>query len=79
MAITGSSVNDPNYILRFSVIVFSGIILFGVAISWRASLLMANDYQEMPITHEQLKIRKENEQKRLVLEKKLLKKYQLEE
>ena len=63
MALIGSSVRDPNYILRFSVIVFMGIIAVGSVLMWRSSLLFASEYQEMPVTHEQIRIKKENEKK----------------
>jgi hypothetical protein len=79
MALIGSSVRDPNYILRFSVIVFMGIIAFGSVLMWRSSLLFASEYQEMPVTHEQIRIKKENEKKQQSLQKKVLNRYQLEE
>ncbi len=79
MAIIGSSVNDPNYILRFSVIVFMGIIAFGSVLTWRSQLLFAADYQEMPVTQQQLRIKKENNLKKQSLQNKVLKNYQIEE
>lgn len=79
MAFIGSSVRDPNYILRFSVIVFMGILSFGSVLMWRSSLLFASEYQEMPVTHEQIRIKKENEKKQQSLQKKILNRYKLEE
>ena len=79
MALIGSSVRDPNYILRFSVIVFMGIIAVGSVLMWRSALLFASEYQEMPVTHEQIRIKKENEKKQQSLQKKILNRYQLEE
>jgi len=79
MGIVGYRVNDPNYVLRFSVIVFMGIMAFGSVLFWRSQLLFTADYQEMPLTHEQLRIKKENTQKQQSIQNKLLKNYQLEE
>ena len=79
MALIGSSVNDPNYVLRFSVIVFMGIMAFGSVLFWRSQLLFTADYQEMPLTHEQIRIKKENTQKQQSIQNKLLKNYQLAE
>ncbi len=79
MALIGSSVRDPNYILRFSVIVFMGVIAVGSVLMWRSALLFASEYQEMPMTHEQIRIKKENEKKQQSLQKKILNRYQLEE
>ncbi|MEK7161972.1 MAG: hypothetical protein AAB729_04780 [Patescibacteria group bacterium] len=79
MALIGSNVNDPNYVLRFSVIVFMGIMAFGSVLSWRSQLLFAADYQEMPVTHEQLRVKKENNLKKQSLQKKILNNYQIEE
>lgn len=56
----GSGVKDPNFILRLSFLVFAGIIAFGSILFWRTQLLFASEYQEMPTTHEQLKIKKQN-------------------
>ena len=72
MPILGSGVVDTNFRLRFCLIVFCGIIGFGVTMAWRAEVLLAADYQEMPTTHEQLKIKKQNEQKRKSLQEKLI-------
>ncbi|MBI5530096.1 MAG: hypothetical protein HY918_01175 [Candidatus Doudnabacteria bacterium] len=79
MSINGYGVKDPNYILRFSVIVFMGVAAMGSVLAWRSSLLFASEYQEMPITHEQIKIKKENEKKQQSLQKKILNNYKLEE
>ncbi len=79
MGIVGYGVKDPNYLLRFSIIVFCGIIGFGVALSWRASLLVAADYQDIPVSHEQLKVKKENNLKKQSLQKKIISNYKIEE
>lgn len=79
MALIGSSVNDPNYVLRFSVIVFMGIMAFGSVLAWRSQLLFAADYQEMPVTQQLLRIKKENNIKKQSLQNKVLKNYQLED
>ena len=83
MSLTGYRVGDSNYILRFSVIVFMGILAFGTVLAWRSSLLYAAEYQEMPVTHEQLRIKKENliKQKQMQdsLQNKINKRYQLDD
>ncbi len=78
MALIGSRVNDPNYVLRFSVIVFMGIIAFGSLLMWKSQLLFTADYQEMPVTQEQLRVKKENDFKKQSLQNNILKNYQLE-
>jgi len=56
-----------------------GIMAFGSVLFWRSQLLFAADYQEMPVTHEQMRIKKENTQKRQSIQNKLLNNYQIEE
>jgi hypothetical protein len=68
----GSDVRDPNFLLRFSIIVFMGIMAFGSVLFWRSSLLFATEYQELPVTHEQIKIKKENQKKQKTLQSKLI-------
>ncbi len=68
----GSQVRDPNYRLRFFIIMTAGAVAFGAVLSWKSSILFASEYQDMPVTSQQLKIKKENQQKRLF-------KYQIEE
>jgi hypothetical protein len=69
----GSGVKDPNFLLRLSFLAFVGIIAFGSVLFWRTQLLFASEYQEMPITHEQLKIKKQNLKK----QGKIIERYQL--
>ena len=62
---------------------FMGIIAMGSVLFWRTSLMFAAEYQEMPVTHEQLAVKKANEAKQKTMAQKLqsqmLKKYQIEE
>lgn len=82
MPLIGSQVSDPNYILRFSVIMVLGMVAFASLLGWRSALFMASEYQEMPITHEQMKIKKENTQRQTKMQtdfqKKIQQKYQIE-
>ena len=70
MSLLGSGVSNPNYVLRFCGIVFIGIIGLGVALSWRESLLLASEYQDLPVTHQEIRIKKAN--KKLQLKNKLI-------
>ena len=63
MPISGSGVGDPNFVLRFSIIVFIGIILFSSVLFWKSQLLFVAEYQDLPVTHEQIRIKKENKLK----------------
>jgi hypothetical protein len=54
-------------------------MILGAILSWKSQILFASEYQEMPVTQEQLKIRKENQQKRMSIQEKINKRYQLEE
>jgi len=74
----GSQVKDPNYRLRFFLIVFTGIISFGIILSWRSQLLIATEYQEMPTTHLQIEKKQQNLKIQQKLQNKLLRQ-QLEE
>jgi hypothetical protein len=58
--LTGSQVSDPNFLLRFALIIFSGTIAFGAVLFWKSQLLLAAEYQEMPTTHKQVKVKKQN-------------------
>jgi hypothetical protein len=71
----GSAVKDPNFRLRFFLIVFAGVITWGAVNFWKGELLFAAEYQEFPVTHEQIRIKKENKE----IKNKLFKNYQLEE
>ena len=66
MSLIGSDVHDANMQLRLCLIVFCGIIAFGSIVFWKTSLLANAEYQEMPTTHEQLKIKKHNLQEQLM-------------
>lgn len=70
--LSGSEVSDPNYILRFAVIAFMAVVAFSSVLFWKSQLLFAAEYQEFPVTHQQLKIKKENEQKKKNLANKLV-------
>ena len=69
MPILGSGISDTNVKLRFCLIVFGGIICFGAVMVWRSETLLAAAYQEMPITHEQIKIKNENNLKKSLQQK----------
>jgi len=73
--LTGYAVKDPNYVLRFAIIIFMGVIAVGSVLFWRSETLMASDYQEFPVTHEQRKIKKENEKKQAKMMQDLQKKF----
>ena len=77
--LSGYRVREPNYVLRFAVLIFAGVGALGAILSWRSQILFASEYQELPITQEQLKIRKENQKKKMTLQEKINQKYQLEE
>jgi hypothetical protein len=65
MGLLGSGVKNPNYILRFSLFVFMGILAMGAVLYWKSQLLLAADYQEFPKTEYQLRIQKQNRQTQL--------------
>lgn len=71
MPLIGSSVNNPNYLLRFCLLVFVGIISVSVVLSWRSQLLFAAEYQDLPVTHQQIKIKNENQKEQLKMMKSL--------
>lgn len=77
--LAGYRVRDPNYIFRFAFIIFAGVAALGAVLSWRSQILFASEYQEMPTTQAQLRLRKDNQQKRMSLQEKINKKYQLED
>ncbi len=72
MGLYGSDVKDPNFVLRFSVIVFMSIMAFGSVLFWRSTLLFASEYQDLPVTHEQIRIKNENIKKQKSLQNKLI-------
>ena len=69
----GSGVNDPNFLLRFSFLIFAGVIAFGSILFWRSQVLFAAEYQEMPVTRAQLEVKKSN----LKIQSKLAERYKL--
>lgn len=73
MPITGYNVGSPNYILRFCLIVFLGVISVSSVLFWRSQLLFASEYQELPVTQAQLKIKKENVKLQKTITSKVLK------
>jgi len=46
----GSQVKDPNFRLRFFIIMFMGIIAFGVILYWRSQLLFSTEYVDFPMS-----------------------------
>lgn len=66
--LTGNRIKEPNFVLRFCVIIFLGGLGFAIALSWRASLLMAVEYQELPISKKMWEIKKKNELKQLQIQ-----------
>lgn len=48
MPIAGYAVGEPNYRLRFLVIVFFGVIMFGMVLFWREQAIYSQDYVEIP-------------------------------
>ena len=50
MEISGDSVKQKNIIFRMCVVVFSGIMIFAVLVSWRSQLLFSSEYVEFPTT-----------------------------
>ena len=71
MPIVGSAVYDRNFRLRFFVIIVMGIFAFAAVAFWRYELLFAAEYQDMPVTQAQLKVKKENSAKRAFLERQM--------
>ncbi len=48
MAISGSSLKNPNTTLRFFVIAFMGLMAFGSVLYWRQKTLLSQEYVEFP-------------------------------
>lgn len=59
--LTGYSVGQPNYFLRFFAIIFLGLLGMGIVLSWRSSLLFAAEYQETPVSRQTLEVKKQNQ------------------
>ncbi len=58
---SGYGVKDPNFSLRFFLIIFSGVAAFGVILFWRSQLFISAEYQEMPTTTKQVQTKKHNQ------------------
>ncbi|MEK7618048.1 MAG: hypothetical protein AAB410_02785 [Patescibacteria group bacterium] len=71
----GEGVREPNIVLRFCIIIFLGVLGTGIVLSWKASVLMAAEYQEMPKTRKNLEIKKSNQKKQREILHKQLKNY----
>lgn len=50
MDISGNSVKQKNIVFRMCVVVFSGIMIFAILVSWRSQLLFSSEYVEFPVT-----------------------------
>ena len=60
MNLYGSAVKETNYVLRFAIIVFTGIIASSSVLFWKSQLFFVSEYQEMPVTQQQIKLKKQN-------------------
>ncbi len=58
--LTGGGVNSQNPILNLCLIVFLGLVGFGLALSWKATHLLASEYQEFPESQKMQKIKNNN-------------------
>ena len=72
MALYGYRVKNPNYILRFALIIFLGVMASASVLFWKSQLLLTADYQEFPLTRQQLSAKKENQARRQKISAKLL-------
>ncbi len=72
MGLLGSEVKNANVKLRFCVIVFMGVLAFGSVLFWKAQLMMSTEYEGMPVTHEQVKLKKSNLLKQREMQRKLI-------
>lgn len=78
MGLTGSEVNETNFKLRFLVIIVLGILAWGSVMYWKSQELLAAEYQDMPVTKQQLDIKKKNELKKKSLQDRINSKYELD-
>lgn len=74
MGLSGSRVKDPNYIFRFCLIVFIGILGLGFVVFYNSQVMLVSEYQEMPVTKFQLEKKKENRKTQAEIANQLLKK-----
>ena len=63
--LTGGSVKAANPIFNLFLIVFLGLVGLGLALSWKATNLIASEYQEFPQSQKMLKIKDGNFKTRL--------------
>ena len=56
----GDAVSDGNIRLRFCVIVFLAVMGFALALEWRSNILVASEYQDIPTSHERVKVKNQN-------------------
>jgi hypothetical protein len=49
MGMTGYAVREPNFRLRFFLIVFVGAMAFGTVMYWRSQLLLSQNYVDIPM------------------------------
>ena len=56
----GYQVKDPNIRLRLLTVSFMGLMAFVFILVWKSQLMFNSEYQEFPVTHEQIKVKKEN-------------------
>ena len=68
MPLTGSRVKDSNYIFRFSIIAFIGIIAGAGVLYWKSQLLLVSDFKEFPESNQMRQIREENKEKKKFME-----------
>lgn len=55
MGFYGNEVRDPNFRLRFLIIVFMGVMALGAVLFWRSKLLLSAEYVEIPISRHLIK------------------------
>jgi len=49
MPISGNKMHDPNFRLRFLLLVFCGIIAGAAILYWRTEILASQEYIEFPV------------------------------
>lgn len=58
--LAGSNINSQNPILRFCLIAFLGSVGLGLVLSWKATHLVASEYQDIPQSAKMMKIKNHN-------------------
>ena len=61
-------VNDPNYVFRFSLIVFMGIVASGSVLYWKSKLFLASEFQDFPESRQLQEIKKDNRAKQKLIQ-----------